>query len=103
MQHALPDRKCRKDFFVSATNAVRRSSQKMSKQNHYTCPKCGGYFRVHAYRRIQMVLDEGTFEEWDHDLVGENPMNYKGYPEKVNALQAEEWAERGSCHGKRKN
>ena len=28
------------------------------KQNYYTCPKCGGYFRVHAYRRIQMVLDE---------------------------------------------
>ena len=56
------------------------------KQNHYTCPKCGGYFRVHAYRRIQMVMDEGTFEEWEHDLIGENPMNYKGYPEKVNAL-----------------
>ena len=73
------------------------------KQNYYTCPKCGGYFRVHAYRRIQMVLDEGTFEEWDHDLIGENPMNYKGYPEKVNALQAKSRAERGSCHGKRKN
>ena len=57
------------------------------KQGFYICPKCGGYFRVHAYRRIQMVIDEGTFEEWDHDLTGGNPVNYKGYPEKVQGLQ----------------
>ena len=57
------------------------------KQGNYICPKCGGYFRIHAYRRIQMVIDEGTFEEWDHDLAGGNPVNYKGYPEKVQALQ----------------
>ena len=57
------------------------------KQGYYICPKCGGYFRVHAYRRIQMVIDKGTFEEWDQDLIGGNPVNYKGYPEKVQALQ----------------
>ena len=57
------------------------------KKGYYICPKCGGYFRVHAYRRIQMVIDEGTFEEWDYDLVGGNPVDYKGYPEKVQALQ----------------
>ena len=72
------------------------------KQNYYTCPKCGGYFRVHAYRRIQMVLDEGTFEEWDHDLIGENPMNYKGYPEKVNALQAKSGLKEAVVTGKGK-
>ena len=57
------------------------------KKGYYICPKCGGYFRVHAYRRIQMVIDEGTFEEWDHELVGGNPVDYKGYPEKVQVLQ----------------
>ena len=30
------------------------------KKGYYICPKCGGYFRVHAYRRIEMVGDEGT-------------------------------------------
>mgnify|MGYP000217124435 CR=1 FL=1 len=29
------------------------------------CPHCGNYFRVHARRRIEMLADEGTFEEWD--------------------------------------
>lgn len=58
-----------------------------AKRDGYICPKCGGYFRVHAYRRIQMVADPDTFEEWDHDLTGGNPMHYRGYEEKVHALQ----------------
>ena len=57
------------------------------KNGYYICPKCGGYFRVHAYRRIQMVADEGSFEEWDGSLMGENPMDYRGYPEKLSAVQ----------------
>ena len=87
-------RKCNKCSAAIITEDV--------KQNHYTCPKCGGYFRVHAYRRIQMVLDEGTFEEWDYDLIGENPMNYKGYPEKVNALQAKSGLKEAVVTGKGK-
>ena len=57
------------------------------KRDGYICPKWGGYFRVDAYRRIQMVADPDTFEEWDHDLTGGNPMHYRGYEEKVHALQ----------------
>lgn len=57
------------------------------KKDHYICPKCGGYFRVHARRRIEMVTDEGSFEEWDSDLQGGNPMEYKGYEEKLEKLQ----------------
>ena len=57
------------------------------KRGYYICPKCGGYFRVHAYRRIEMIADDGTFEEWDKDLVGANPMDYKSYPEKLAAVQ----------------
>lgn len=57
------------------------------KKDHYICPKCGGYFRVHARRRIEMVTDEGSFEEWDYDLQGGNPLEYKGYEEKLEKLQ----------------
>ena len=35
------------------------------KNNNYICPKCKAYFRVHAYRRIDLVADPGTFEEWN--------------------------------------
>lgn len=57
------------------------------KKDYYICPKCGGYFRVHARRRIEMVTDEGSFEEWDSDLQGGNPLEYKGYEEKLEKLQ----------------
>lgn len=56
-------------------------------QNYFICPKCGGYFRVDAYSRIARIADEGTFEEWDKGIVSGNPMEYKGYEEKVAALQ----------------
>ena len=51
----------------------------------YICPKCQGYFRLNAQERIRRIADEGTFEEWDADLVGENPLNYPGYEEKIAA------------------
>ena len=57
------------------------------KQGYYICPKCGGYFRVHAYRRIEMVADEGTFEEWDQGLATRNPLHYKGYEEKLKTIR----------------
>ena len=57
------------------------------KNNHYVCPKCKGYFRVHAYRRIEMVVDEGTFEEWNKQMEFSNPLNFPGYETKVKAAR----------------
>ena len=57
------------------------------KKAYYICPKCGGYFRIHGRRRVEMVADEGTFQEWDRGLSTENPLEYKGYEEKIRELQ----------------
>ena len=57
------------------------------KKGYYICPKCGGYFRVHAYRRIEMVADPDSFEEWNQNLETGNPLNYKGYEEKLEGLR----------------
>ena len=57
------------------------------KANFYICPKCHGYFRVHAYRRIEMIVDEGTFEEWNKEMPFENPLNFPGYEKKVKAAR----------------
>ena len=55
---------------------------------YYICPKCGGYFHVPAYKRLEMILDENSFEEWDAQMPASNPMEYRGYPEKLEALKA---------------
>ena len=57
------------------------------KNNYYVCPKCGGYFRMHAYRRIEMLVDEGTFEEWNKTMEFSNPLNFPGYEKKVQAAK----------------
>ncbi len=57
------------------------------KNNYYVCPKCNGYFRVHAYRRIEMLADEGTFEEWNKEMPFSNPLNFPGYEKKVLAAR----------------
>ena len=57
------------------------------KKGYYICPKCHGYFRVHAYRRVEMLADEGSFEEWDKEMEFVNPLDFKGYEEKVRSLK----------------
>ena len=70
-------------------------------------PKCGGYFRVHAYRRIEMIADEGSFEEWDKFMQVSNPLSFPGYEKKLAAAreksQLNEAIVTGSCtiHGQK--
>lgn len=68
--------KCKKSVFTDEVIA-----------NDYICPKCGGYLRVPAEKRIEMIADKGSFEEWDKGLVSSNPLRMKGYPLKVQELQ----------------
>lgn len=57
------------------------------KNNYYVCPKCGGYFRVHAYRRVEMLTDVGTFEEWNKEMPFSNPLDFPNYEKKVEAAR----------------
>ncbi len=57
------------------------------KENYYICPKCEGYFRMPAFRRIKMITEENSFEEWDTGMSTRNPLQYKGYEEKLTTLR----------------
>lgn len=57
------------------------------KQNHYICPHCGNYFHMPAYRRIKMIADRKSFVEWNAEMEEQNPLQYRGYEEKLRALQ----------------
>ena len=54
------------------------------------CPECGYHWYVSARKRIEQVLDEGTFEEWDADVQPTDPLDFvdkRPYPEKIVAEQ----------------
>ncbi|MFA9465911.1 MAG: acetyl-CoA carboxylase carboxyltransferase subunit alpha [Velocimicrobium sp.] len=55
--------------------------------DHYICPKCGMYFRMNARARIAMLIEDGSFSEWDTSLETKNPLDYKGYLQKLEALK----------------
>lgn len=51
------------------------------------CPKCGKHSRLRAWDRINMTIEEGTFEEWDQNLQTDNPLDFPGYEGKIAGLQ----------------
>ena len=71
-----------------------------TEKGYYICPKCGGYFHVPAYRRLAMLLDEGSFEEWDERMPEQNPMEYRGYSEKLAAVKAKTGLNEAAVTGK---
>ena len=57
------------------------------KKNLYICPKCGGYLRMPAQKRIEFLTEKDSFEEWDTGLTTENPLRMIGYPDRIKSLQ----------------
>ncbi|MBU5270240.1 acetyl-CoA carboxylase carboxyltransferase subunit alpha [Clostridium cochlearium] len=57
------------------------------KKNYSICGFCKNHFRISAYDRIQQIIDEDTWEEIDKYLYSVNPLNFKGYDEKVEKTQ----------------
>jgi len=53
---------------------------------HNVCPKCSHHFRISAKKRIEMLADEGTFEEKDSNLVPNDPLKFvdkKSYKKRI--------------------
>ncbi|HCE12038.1 MAG TPA: acetyl-CoA carboxylase carboxyl transferase subunit beta, partial [Enterococcus sp.] len=51
------------------------------------CPHCGYNFRISAWERIAITIDEKSFDEWDTDVVTEDPLDFPGYQEKIAVMQ----------------
>ena len=55
------------------------------------CPECDYHWPVTAGKRIEQLLDEGTFEEWDAALSPTDPLGFvdkKPYRERLKSEQA---------------
>ncbi len=60
------------------------------KNNLNVCPNCGCHFSLTAEERIDLMIEKGTFEEFDKDLISADPLNFKGpktYKEKLKSDQ----------------
>lgn len=69
-------KKCKSEILIEMLN-----------DNFDICPKCGNYLRIHARRRIELLADEGSFHEWDKDLLLVNPLEDESYYDNMLDLQ----------------
>ena len=59
-------------------------------QNLSVCPTCGFHFRVSAEDYLDILLDEGSFDEVDAHLSSADPLGFtdlKAYPDRIAAAE----------------
>ena len=64
---------------------------KALEENLKVCPKCQYHFTLGSHERIQLLIDNGTFQEFDSHLRSVDPLSFKGpktYLEKLQLDQA---------------
>lgn len=51
------------------------------------CPKCDYHFRLTARERISQICDPDTFDEFNSNLVGTDPLNFPEYEQKLEGIR----------------
>lgn len=57
------------------------------KNNLNICPNCGAYFRMHINRRLESIIDEGTYKRFDLNIDNVNPLDLEDYEQKIKKLR----------------
>lgn len=57
------------------------------RENLSICPNCGHYFRIHIGRRLETIIDEGTYKRFELNIETSNPLNLEEYPKKIKILR----------------
>ena len=64
--------------------------RKAAEERMGVCPECEYHWYVSAPERIQQLLDEGTFEEWDANLESLDPLVFSDKKPYAQRLKAEQ-------------
>ncbi len=76
--------------------------QTVLEQHQWTCPHCDHHFRVSARTYLSYLMDEGSFEERDANLIAGDPLEFRDakmrYPDRLAAAQ-KDTGEKDACIG----
>ena len=62
---------------------------KKLEENLRVCPKCNYHFRLGAYERINITLDENSFKEFNKNMTSKDPLGFKGPKKYKNKLESD--------------
>ena len=51
------------------------------------CGECSYHARLTAWERLELTADEGSFVEYDSEMISKNPIEFEGYAEKQQELR----------------
>ncbi|MDC3415752.1 acetyl-CoA carboxylase, carboxyltransferase subunit beta [Aquibacillus salsiterrae] len=57
--------------------------RKEMNKNLQVCPNCDHHHQFSAEERITSLFDEGSFSEWDKDIISANPLGFPDYEDKL--------------------
>ncbi len=68
--------------------------------NDSICPYCGYLFRQPAYKRIEMIVDNGSFIEIEREAESKDPLSFPGYKTKIATAKSKSNMQEGIIIGK---
>jgi acetyl-CoA carboxylase carboxyl transferase subunit beta len=84
---AVPSEQMRKDVpdgvMTKCPSCKKIMYTKELLKNLKVCINCGHHHQMNAYERLESLLDEGTFREYDKEMISVNPLHFPGYEEKL--------------------
>lgn len=81
--------RCGKDIIADIVHA-----------NDSICPYCGFLFRQPAYKRIEMIVDPGSFIEIEREAESKDPLSFPGYKTKIASEKTKSNSQEGVVIGK---
>jgi acetyl-CoA carboxylase carboxyl transferase subunit beta len=70
-------------LFVKCEHCGAAIYEKSLEANHSICPYCEFHFRMGAFKRLDLTVDQGSFQEIDHMIMSSNPLDMPDYPDKI--------------------
>ncbi|WP_407855949.1 acetyl-CoA carboxylase, carboxyltransferase subunit beta [Enterococcus hailinensis] len=74
------------DMWAKCPNC-KRTLYKKEMGAEKVCPHCGYSFRISAWERLALTIDEKSFVDWDNDLEEKNPINFPDYLAKIDTMR----------------
>lgn len=83
----IPSEKTKREIPEGLMNKCPRcgtiQTTKELEKNFKVCISCEYHFKLNAIERVFMTLDEGTFVEFDSNMISEDPLLFPEYPDKL--------------------
>jgi acetyl-CoA carboxylase carboxyl transferase subunit beta len=88
--HRRPKRGVPEGLWMRCPECSRAIFRKEADKRQGICPECDYHLYVSARTRVRLLLDEGTFEEWDAELRPADPLQFADKKPYAKRLVAEQ-------------